>query len=174
MALAITIAILFLLLAAVSWASTVFSLPGNWIVLLLALLYGWAEGFGAVRPWVLVVGLVLAALGEGVEFLSGYFGVKTFGGSRWAGVGALAGAIAGAILGAGFGYGLGAIPGTVLGAFAGAASVEIIRERHAGTAAKAALGAALGRALGLAAKLGFGGAFLALLTIRVALGLMTY
>jgi uncharacterized protein YqgC (DUF456 family) len=165
----VALAVLFLALATVSWASSVFALPGNWIVLLLALLFGWAEGFGAVRPWVLLVGFVLAALGEGVEFLSGYLGVKTFGGSRWAGVGALAGAVAGAILGAGFGYGLSAIPGTVLGAFAGAASVEIVRERRAGLAARAALGAALGRALGLAAKLSFGGAFVALLYLRVAM-----
>lgn len=150
-----------------AWASSIFALPGNWIALLLALLYGWAEGFTTVRPWVLVVGLALAAAGEGAEFLSGYFGAKTFGGSRWAGVGALAGAIAGALIGAGFGYGVGAIPGTVLGAFLGAGVAETLVARHAGLAAKAALGAALGRALGLGAKLALGGAFLALLFVRV-------
>lgn len=170
--LSILLGTLFLLLATLAWASSVFALPGNWIALLFAFLYGWAEGFTAVRPWVLTLGFALAAAGEGAEFLSGYFGAKAFGGSRWAGVGALVGAIAGAIVGAGFGYGLGAIPGTVVGAFAGAALVEVVRARHAGRAAKAALGAALGRALGLSVKLGFGGAFLALLYLRVALGFM--
>ena len=170
-ALSVTLGALFLLVATAAWASSVFSLPGNWILFLLALLYGWAEGFAAMRWWVLLVGFGLATLGEGVEFLSSYLGTRTFGGSRWAGAGALAGAIVGALFGAGFGYGLGAIPGTVVGAFSGAAAVEIIRAGHAGVAAKAALGSALGRALGLAAKLAFGGAFLALITLRVGVAL---
>ncbi len=157
----------FLLLATLAWASSVFSLPGNWIMLLLALLYGWGEGFRAMRPWVLATGFVLFAVAEVAEHLSGYLGARTFGGSRWSGLFALVGAIAGALLGAGFGYGLGAIPGTVLGAFLGALASEFYRQRHAGRAALAGLGAALGRAVGLGAKLGCGGAFLALAAVRV-------
>lgn len=157
----------FLLLATLAWASSVFSLPGNWIMLLLALFYGWGEGFRAMRPWVLATGFVLFAAAEVAEHLCGYLGARTFGGSRWSGLFALAGAIAGALLGAGFGYGLGAIPGTVLGAFLGALASEFYRQRHAGRAAMAGLGAALGRAVGLGAKLGSGGAFLALAAVRV-------
>jgi hypothetical protein len=169
----LALSVIFLFLATVAWASSVFALPGNWIALLLALLYGWAEGFAAIRPWVLLVGFALAAAGEGAEFLSGYLGAKTFGGSRWAGFGALLGAVVGALVGATFGYGLGAVPGTVLGAFLGAGVAETLVARHAGLAAKAALGAALGRALGLGTKLALGGGFLALVALRVGWQLLS-
>ncbi len=163
----LVVALAFLALAALAWLSSIFHLPGNWIALLLALLYGWSEGFAVIRPWVLGVGLGLCALGELLEFLTGFFGARAFGGSRWSGLFAVAGAILGALVGAAFGYGLGAIPGTVLGAFLGALASELVRQKHAGRAFKAGFGAALGRAAGLAGKLACGGAFLALLWIRV-------
>jgi hypothetical protein len=165
--LALTLAALVLFLCTVSWLSSVFQVPGNWIMLLFALLYGWAEGFQAVRWWVLLSGFLLFLLAELMEWAGGYFGAKTFGSSRWGGAFAILGAIVGGLAGAGFGYGLGAIPGTVLGAFAGALGVELYRQRHAGKALWAGLGAALGRAFGLSAKLGAGAVFLALLHVRV-------
>lgn len=163
----VAVALSFLALASLAWLSSIFHLPGNWIALLLALLYGWSEGFTVIRPWILGVGLGLCALGELLEFLTGFFGARVFGGGRWSGLFALAGAILGALFGATFGYGLGAIPGTVLGAFLGALASELYHQRHAGKAIKAGLGAALGRAAGLAGKLACGGAFLALLWLRV-------
>ena len=166
-ALSISLSILFLLLSTVAWASSVLQIPGNWIMLLLTLLYGWFEGFAAVRPWVFVTGLCLFLAAEGLEWVSGYFGAKSFGGSRWGGVFAIIGAVAGALIGASFGYGLGAIPGTLLGAFLGALAVEVVRQRHAGKAVWAGIGAALGRAFGLSVKLGAGALFLALLYVRV-------
>jgi len=161
------LSILFLFLSTAAWAASVFQIPGNWVLLLFALLYGWFEGFAAIRPWVLIAGLCLFLVAEGLEAVSGYLGAKRFGGSRWGGVFAIIGAVAGALLGAGFGYGLGAIPGTVLGAFLGALAVELVRQRHAGRAAWAGIGAALGRAFGLSVKLGAGALFLTLLYIRV-------
>jgi uncharacterized protein YqgC (DUF456 family) len=141
-------------------------------MLLFAVLYGWYEGFTAVRWWVLLAGFCLLLVAEGLEWVSGYFGAKTFGGSRWGGLFALLGAVVGGLIGASFGYGLGAIPGTVLGAFLGALGVEFVRQRHAGKAAWAGIGAALGRALGLSAKLGFGALFLAMLYVRVIWSLL--
>jgi hypothetical protein len=164
---AISISVLFLLLSTAAWASSIFQIPGNWIMLLFALLFGWFEGFETVRPWVLITGLCLFVAAEGLEWVSGYCGAKSFGGSRWSGVFAIIGAVAGAFLGAGFGYGLGAIPGTLMGAFLGALAVEVVRQRHAGKAIWAGTGAALGRAFGLSVKLGAGGLFLALLYVRV-------
>jgi uncharacterized protein YqgC (DUF456 family) len=136
-------------------------------MLLLALLFGWSEGFAAIRPWILITGLCLFAAAEALEWVSGYFGAKSFGGSRWSGVFAIIGAVAGALIGASFGYGLGAIPGTVMGAFLGALAAEVVRQRHAGKAAWAGVGAAMGRAFGLSVKLGAGGLFLALLYVRL-------
>jgi uncharacterized protein len=158
---------LFLLLSTAAWVSSVFNVPGNWLVLLFALLYGWAEGFRAVRPWVLLAGLAALLCAELLEWAGGYLGTKNFGGSAWGGLFAILGAIVGAVAGAGFGYGLGAIPGTLLGAFAGALVLELVRQRHAGKAVWAGFGAALGRAFGLSVKLGTGAVFLALLYVRV-------
>ena len=166
------ISVLFLLLATLAWASSVFALPGNWIALLFAILYGWYEGFESVNTWVIAAGISLAGAGELLEFLSSYLGVKKFGGERLSGIAALFGAIAGAILGASFLWGIGAIPGTVIGAFAGAFCGEVVAGRRAG-ALKSAWGAALGRAAGLSAKLGLGGIFLALVYIRVIGGFFT-
>lgn len=162
-----TLSLLFLLMATLAWASSVFSLPGNWIAVLLALLFGWAEGFSAVAWWVVAAGVLAAGLGELAEWATGFLGAKQAGATWVAGLAALAGSMAGAVIGAAFFWGLGAIPGTIVGAFAGALIAESIRLRHAGKAMKAGLGAAVGRALGLAAKLALGGAFLALLWVRV-------
>lgn len=163
----VALSAVFLLLSTAAWVASVIHIPGNWLMLLFALLYGWAEGFRAMRPWVLWAGLGVFLCAECLEWTAGYLGTKAFGGSRWGGLFAILGAVLGAILGAGFGYGLGAIPGSLLGAFAGALVPELIRLRHAGKALWAGLGAALGRAFGLTIKLGTGGVFLALLYVRV-------
>ena len=163
----VALSVLFLLLSTAAWVVSVFHVPGNWLMLLFALLYGWAEGFKAMRPWVLAVGLGLFLVAECLEWGAGYLGAKSFGGSWWGGLFAILGAVLGAVFGAGFGYGLGAIPGTLFGAFAGALVPELFRQRHAGKALWAGLGAAIGRALGLSLKLGAGGVFLALLYVKV-------
>jgi uncharacterized protein YqgC (DUF456 family) len=163
----VTVSALFLLLSTAAWAVSVFHIPGNWLMLIFALLYGWAEGFKAMKAWVFAMGLGLFLVAECLEWAAGYLGTKSFGGSRWGGLFAILGAVLGAVLGAGFGYGLGAIPGTLLGAFMGALVPEFVRQRHAGKALWAGLGAAIGRAFGLSLKLGAGGVFLALLYVRV-------
>jgi len=160
--------LLLVVLCTAAWALSVFSLPGNWIALLLAALYGWYEGFGAVSWWVLLAGVLLAGLGEVAEFLGGWHGARRSGGSRWTGLAALVGSLVGAIVGAGIGYGIGAIPGTVLGAFAGALLAETLQRQEASDAFRRGFWAGVGRAFGLAAKLGLGAAFLALLALRLA------
>lgn len=96
-ALAFVIPVIFLVLATVAWALIIFQIPGNWVVLLLALLYGWYEGFEAVSWWVLVIGFIVAAIGEGAELAAGYMGAKKFGGRRMAGIVAIIGSIIGAL-----------------------------------------------------------------------------
>lgn len=166
----IPLAVLFL--CTVAWASSVFSLPGNWIALILALLYGWYEGFSAVAWWVLVAGALLAGTGELAELLGGWHGARKGGGSRWTAVAAVAGSIAGALVGAAFGWGLGAIPGTVLGACWGALVAEMLQSSGSEDALRRGLWAGVGRAFGLAAKLGCGAAFLVLLAVRLVWGVL--
>lgn len=167
----IPLAVLFL--CTVAWATNVFSLPGNWISLLFALLYGGYEGFSAVPWWALTVGFLLAGVGELAEFLSGWHGARKSGGSRWTAAAAVAGSIVGALFGAAFGWGLGAIPGTVLGAFLGALSAEVFQRNGSEDAVRRGLWAGFGRAFGLAAKLGCGAAFLVLLTVRILWGMIS-
>lgn len=99
-------AILLLVVLVVCWALNVVGLPGNWINLVAAGLYAWLMPveYRADFGWVAVgIMLLLAVLGEIVEFAAGAVGSSTVGGSkRGAGlalVGALAGGIVGIFLG---------------------------------------------------------------------------
>ena len=103
--------------------------------------------------------LVLAFLGEVLEFIAGAGGAKAAGGGKKAMAAAIIGAIAGAILGT-F---LIPIPvfGTLIGSALGAAAAVLIVEMRAGRQMKQSLkiatGAGLGRFAGLGAKIIVGG-----------------
>lgn len=97
---------LFVLVLMVNAGLTLFGMPGNWISVAAALLYEWlvpAESDLRLGWGFLAAILVLAAVGEVLEFVAGAMGVTRQGGSRrsavLAVVGSLAGGIAGAILG---------------------------------------------------------------------------
>jgi uncharacterized protein YqgC (DUF456 family) len=126
-------AILLLLVALILWALNFLSLPGNWLVLLAAGIYAYfipSEMRTDVSWWALSALLVLAVLGELIEFAAGAVGTAKAGGSRrgaaLAVVGSLMGGIfglfvalpiplVGPILGALLFGGLGALGGAVLG-----------------------------------------------------------
>jgi hypothetical protein len=82
---------------------TLLGLPGNWIVLLLAALYAWVipnTWRCDIGPkWVIAL-VVLAVIGEAVEFLAGALGTQQAGGSRRSAIGALVGSMVGGIVGA--------------------------------------------------------------------------
>lgn len=123
------------------------SISGTWLVAAAAavgrLLPG-APRYG----WGFVLGLVAAAaLVEGVEALAGAWGVRRRGGSRLAGVAAIAGGLAGLLLGT-----LIPIPilGNLIGMLAGSFGLVYVVERHRAMAGAAhathvAWGAVLGR-----------------------------
>lgn len=133
-----------------------FGLPGNWVI--LALISAWvfftgAEGFG----WqFFALAVSLAAAGEAVEFLAGYYGAKRFGGSNAGSMGGMVGALAGAVLCAPLFFGFGALLGALAGGFTGCFIVEKGRGADSHAAASAALGATLGRFGGFVIKLGIG------------------
>ncbi|QOV88080.1 DUF456 domain-containing protein [Humisphaera borealis] len=95
----------------------VLTLPGNWLILLCAFLYGWVTGWAYVGLYTMIALLVLATVGEVVEFLAAGRATSKIGGSRWGSVGAIVGGLAGAI----FLTGLIPIPvvGTLIGVLAG-------------------------------------------------------
>lgn len=127
-------------------------LPGTFLIVLAALLYGAATGFSDIT-WG-TVGLLLGAalLAEGVEALAGVFGAKRYGSGNWAVAASIAGGIAGAVVGAPILFGLGAIPGALLGAFAAAVVVEKAAGRPMPEALRAGWGTFVGRLAGTVVK----------------------
>ena len=61
----------------VALVSLVFGLPGTFLIVAAALVYAWATGFAAVT-WSTVGWLaLLAAIGEGIEFVAGSAGAAS-------------------------------------------------------------------------------------------------
>jgi uncharacterized protein YqgC (DUF456 family) len=145
------------------WASTLVMLPGNWFIVLATALFAFF-----VRPddihgvsWWCVVGLVvLAAIGEAIEFAAGAAGAAKHGGSRRGMLLAIAGAIGGSLLGATLGSGvpilgtiLGAVAGGCVGAFGGAYLGETWKGRTGEERMAVSNAALVGRLFGTVGKL---------------------
>lgn len=143
---------LFLIVALVGLISLVFGLPGNFIILADSVLYGWYGGFREITLKVIMVLILLAILGEIIEFALGVLGVKKHRGSKVAIGGSIAGGIVGAICGAPFLFGIGSIAGAFLGAFAGAFLVEFFRGKGLDQAMESGRGAFFGRVGGTITK----------------------
>jgi hypothetical protein len=129
-------------------------LPGTFLQVVAALaLVVASNGARMSWPWVGVF-LGLALLGELVEFLSGQWGAKRFGGSKKAAWGAVLGGIAGLFFG-----GLvpppllGALLVSLIGTFSGAVLGEMLALKNSSPNLRIGFGAVLGRALGVSVKL---------------------
>lgn len=117
-------------------------------LLFLGLLFGaWAEGFRHVGVWALLLLAAMAALTYVVEFVASVLGVKKYGGSKRAMIGAALGGVAGLFLG---------IPGILLGPLAGAVLGELSLHRNLDQASRAGFGTVVGLAIGVAGKLAIG------------------
>jgi hypothetical protein len=112
----------------------------------------WQKGVFSV--YTIIAAVVLAVIGEIIEFVSGAGGAKAAGGGKKA----MAAAIVGAIIGAIAGTVIIPIPviGTLLGAAFGAGGAVLIVERKSGKefnrSLKSAAGAGVGQLLGTGAK----------------------
>lgn len=99
------VAVLFSLLGLASLGLVALSLPGTWITLVLALVIELVDGYYMEGEdpttfgwWLLGVCLVLALIGEALEFAAGAVGTKFGGGTKRGMIGAVIGGIAGAIV----------------------------------------------------------------------------
>ncbi len=147
---------LFLLLLFVVWASNFFSLPGNWVNIVLLALWKWMQPDMPAGWWFFAGIVALAGIAEIIEFISQMVGSRKYGGSNRGSWGALVGALVGAILGAPFFLGLGAILGALAGAFIGSLSLELLSGRQMAEALQASKGAMLGKVVGFVAKAALG------------------
>jgi len=157
----------------------ILGLPGAWLAIALAVLidlvdFLWlgADEGPTFSIGVLSVAVVLAGLGELVEFAASALGARRMGASRRGIVGALVGSLAGAVVGT-F---LIPIPviGTLAGAVGGSFLGAILGETSAGHSVehsmRPATGAAIGRVLGTLGKVPFAVAVWAVLTTAAFLG----
>jgi uncharacterized protein YqgC (DUF456 family) len=174
--LAYLLAAVFALLGLASLVLVVLGLPGNWLLVALAVGLELLDlHLGAARiGWPLLVGCtVLAAAGEGIEAVAGAAGARLGGGTRRAMWGAFFGGFVGAIVATPLvpipvlGTLLGAMAGAFLGAFIGEATAPELRGRR--DQLRAAAGAALGKLGGTLSKLAIGLVMWVLL-VRAAFG----
>ena len=106
-----------------------FGLPGTFVIVSAAGLYGYFTDFTAVTFPVVLALLAAALLAEGVEALAGVIGARRYGSGNFGVILSIVGGLAGAVLGAPVLFGLGALPGAFIGAFAGAVGAELLRGR---------------------------------------------
>ena len=146
-------------------------LPGTWVIIGITGLWAFLSGapdFGW-QFFVLVLGL--AAAGEVVEFLAGYYGAKRFGGSSKGSIGGVIGAIVGGFLCAPLFFGFGALLGALGGGFTGCFLMEKMHGASGSAAANAALGSTLGRFGGFLVKLSIGIGIIWLAVPRILSGM---
>ena len=159
-------ATLLILFCSISWATIVFSLPGNWVMAGAAALVAWVvpEGPAGGISWTTVTILViLAALGEIVESFAGAANVAKLGGSRRSAVlsllGTIMGSIGGVIVGLPvpvIGPAIAALAGGAIGAFCGAAAGEFWKGRTLDQQVEVGRAAFWGRIMGTFGKLAMG------------------
>ncbi|MBC2716986.1 MAG: DUF456 domain-containing protein [Desulfobacteraceae bacterium] len=122
-------------------------IPGPVLLLAGLVMAAWAENFVFVGPVVITILTLLAVLAHALDFLAGAMGVKRFGASRKAVIGAAIGAIFGIF----FGF-IGILTGPFIGAIVG----ELTVQRNFQSAGLAGIGAWLGMMVGAAAKIAIG------------------
>jgi hypothetical protein len=137
---------------------TLFSLPGNWVMVLAVILDAWLAGWLRSGKWWIVSLLAVAVLAEVVEFLAAGRGAKKAGGTIWGTVGALLGTVLGGLLLTGLIPIpiIGTLAGIILGTFLGAMAAEFIGGKDLGRSALVGVGAATGRFVGTLLKLASG------------------
>lgn len=176
----VTIGVILLIIAlVVGWVLTLFSLPGNWLIVGGAAVYwllvpeDWRVALGSTT---LIALVVLALFGELAELLCGSAGVRQTGGSRRAAllsvIGSLLGTIPGAFVGGLLGSVIpvfGTVIGVVLGACVGAMAGAMLGEAWKGTnfdqSMRIGMGAFIGRLFGTVIKLAVASA---MVTVTVA------
>ncbi|HVU85924.1 MAG TPA: DUF456 domain-containing protein [Pirellulales bacterium] len=156
------LSLLYLVALVVCWCTTLFGLPGNWMIVALAAAATWLvpEGLRVqMAPAVLGVLVALALLGEIVEFATGSAAAHRAGGTRRGAVGAIVGALFGAVAGAMIGLpvpligsAVAAVLGGAFGALTGAMALEFHGGRDLAASWRIGHAAFWGRLLGTLSK----------------------
>ncbi|MBN1871744.1 MAG: DUF456 domain-containing protein [Candidatus Omnitrophica bacterium] len=156
--------ILLVLFSLAGFAAIFFTTFGTLLIFIGAVLYSILTDFTTLTLRTLAVLFVIYLIGESLEYVFVILGVKKFGASNKAIVGALLGGIFGALIGVSF-FGVGIIVGTFAGIFLGAFFVELFSNRDLLRSVKAGAGGVLGRIGSIVAKL-----FIAILMVWIIWG----
>lgn len=135
---------------------TLVGLLGNWLVMGLALFYGYWEGFQHFHAKLLLVLFGLALAGEVAEFTAGAIGARKAKASRAATAAAMAGAFAGGIAGTALLPVVGTLFGAMAGAYGASYLAEYVRTNDAAQAGRVARQVMLGQLAGTLFKLAAG------------------
>ena len=165
------------LLAVACWILTMVGMPGNWGLVLIGVGAAYFANDGHalnVEMIPLVSIIVLAALGEVIEFFAGAMGVNQLGGSKKGGTLALIGSVVGALAGMFFGIPIPVVGSLVaavlfggLGAFGGAVAGERWDGKEWPLAIQIGWGALWGKLLGTLLKSVCGTVLLAILLVSL-------
>jgi len=139
--------------------AVIIGLPGTWLMLACtALLAWWQRDAGMFSSYTLIAILILAIVGEILEFVAAIFGARKAGAKAAGSAGAIIGALLGGIVAVPLIPVplLGPLIGACAGAFAGAMLTELSAGRHTRQAMRTGIGAGTGRFLGTAAKFAVG------------------
>ena len=149
-----TAIVLLVLCCLLGVVTTALRLPGTWLIVAGAILYGWWGEW--TRISLVLVGVLagIALLGEAFELLTSVFTARKAGASRRAAWGGLIGGIVGMFLLSLPVPIVGTIVGAVLGCFVGAMIAELSVRKELGQGARVGLFSAAGFVLGTVAKLG--------------------
>ena len=148
-----------ILLSLVVFASvflTLLGLPGNFIIFVLAALFFLLSGQILNQLWFLLLLLLLAGIGELLEFGGGALAAHRYDVPRSIFIASIAGGIIGAFIGAPLFFGLGAIIFSLAGVYLGGMLAEYQRERDWAGAREAAKVLLLGRIGGSFVKIMIG------------------
>lgn len=152
-AISVAYLLLLILICVAGVLLTGLQLPGTWLIVVSSAGYGWLAGWGRFGVKLVALLLVLAFLGELIEFAMGGIVARRSGGSRRAAWGALIGGFAGMMLLTIPVPLIGTIIGGVLGCFAGAAVAELTLHDDVGRSARVGAWSAVGRIVGLVSKI---------------------
>ncbi len=145
--------LLMIVIAVLGIGMTAIGLPGNWLILITAIGYGYLDNFVHMSTGVLLGLLGALLLGELAEFAAGTLGAKKEQASRGAMLAGFLGGIAGGIIGTGIVPGLGSIAGAIAGSFAAGYLAEYAATGNRDKAGRVAKSIVIGQALGLLFKL---------------------
>jgi uncharacterized protein YqgC (DUF456 family) len=136
--------------------STAIGIPGNWVLVGVALIIALITGFSKMTWGYLLLIVALAAIGEVIESLLGAVIVARRGGGKWGIFGSIVGGFVGVVAGSGVVPPLGSVLFGFVGAFAGAAAGELIKHRKTDVALRIGYWSFLGRMAAIASKLSVG------------------